>query len=90
MISSYKIVIVIHLVDIQWGPLIRANARLPAEVLKGIFIELTRKLPDWDIHRTDPFTRPTIGAPSGAVIRPQKMKRHGIGWINTFPHPLWL
>ena len=89
-ISSHKIVIVIDLVDIQWGPLIRPNARLPAEVLKGIFVELTGKLSDGDIHRTDPFACPTIGASSGAVIGPQKMKRHDIGWVDTFPHPLGL
>ncbi len=88
--SAYKIIVVIYLVNIEWGSLIRPNPRFPLKELKSVFIEFAGKLSNRDIHRADPFTGPAVRASSGAVIGPQKMKSHGIRRVNAFPHPLWL
>jgi hypothetical protein len=68
--SSYKIIVVINLVNIEWGSLIRPNPRFPFKEFKGVFIEFTGKQSNRDIYRADPLTGPAVRASSGAVIGP--------------------
>ena len=84
----YEIVGVIRGKCVQGWTFAYVQPGFPSEQLFGILDKFPGEGPDMDVHGAGRLAGTAVGAPSGTVKGPEKMKGFDVGVVLPFAHPL--